>query len=109
MLDPVALIVVIPLVQWLAYTAFARYVFKVHGGRAWLIGGLRVAVGAAIYWPIKIAAMPTFFATHLISAPLAWALVAPLDPRRSWHRWFLWIAVGTVASVLLNLLMFGTT
>jgi hypothetical protein len=105
----VALLLAIPLVQWLAYTAFARYVFRVPGKRAWLLGGLRVVAGAAIYWPIKVAATASFFATHLFSAPLAWAIVALFDPRRSWRRWLLWIVVGTVASVALNLLIFGTT
>ncbi len=102
------LFLTIPL-QWLAYTAFARYAFRVPGGRAWLIGTLRVVLGTAIYWSIKIAAMASFFATHLFSAPLAWGIVALLDPQRTWRRWLLWVVVGTVVSVVLNLIMFGAT
>jgi hypothetical protein len=96
----------IPL-QWLAYTLLIRFAFKLSLGRSVLAALIRVCVGSALYWGLKMALPLSFFATHFVSAPIAWALVAPVDPRRSWRRLLYWVALGTAVTVALNYVFFG--
>ncbi|HEX8794124.1 MAG TPA: hypothetical protein VF765_24445 [Polyangiaceae bacterium] len=94
-------------VQWLVYGVLAHVVFKLTRRRAALLALARVAVGVAIYWPAKLVLPLSFFATHFVSAPIAWAVVAAIDPRRSWPRLLLWVGLGTAVSVVLNYAFFG--
>jgi hypothetical protein len=68
-----------------------------------------VAVGSVLYWVLKVALPLSFFATHFVSAPIAWSLVAPIDPRRSWRRLLYWVALGTAVTVALNFAFFGVS
>ncbi len=96
----------IPL-QWLAYAALIRFAFKLALRRSMLAALIRVCVGSALSWVLKLTLPLSFFATHFVSAPIAWSLVAFLDPRRSWRRLLYWVALGTAVTVALNYVFFG--
>ncbi len=99
-------LVTIPL-QWLAYAALIHFAFKLSWTRSAVAALIRVCVGSALYWTLKMALPLSFFATHFISAPLAWSIVALIDPRRSWRRLLYWVALGTAVTVAVNYVLFG--
>lgn len=99
-------LVTIPL-QWLAYAALIRFAFKLSWARSALTALIRVCVGSALYWALKVVLPLSFFATHFVSAPTAWSLVALMDPRRSWRRLVYWVVLGTAVTVAINYVLFG--
>jgi len=95
-------------VQWVVYAIVIRSAFELSGGRAVLVALFRVLAGAAVYTLLERMVHLSAFTLHFISAPIAWAVVAPSDPRLTWRRLLLWTAVGTAATAGLDYVLFKT-
>jgi len=95
-------------VQWVVYAIVIRSAFGLSGGRAVLVALFRVLAGAAVYTLLERVVHFSAFTLHIMSAPIAWAVVAPSDPRLTWRRLLLWVAVGTVATAGLDYVLFKT-
>jgi hypothetical protein len=95
-------------VQWVVYAIVIRSVFELPGGRAILVALLRVGSGVAVQALLDRVIHPSLLTLHIVSAPIAWAAVAPFDPRISWRRMLLWMAMGTAATAGLDYVLFKT-
>jgi len=98
-------------IQLLVYLLLVRFAFRLGWGRAVVATIIRVIVGTLVFvlvygltdrggghpndWPLA----PQL----LVSSVVAWALVSPIDPRRSLRRTARWVVVGTVVSMALHL------
>jgi hypothetical protein len=100
---------VVVLLHVVLYAALLRFGFRLTWLRASLVAMLREAVGAALYWALMTPYELdwSFATTLLVTAPLAWLLVAPLDPRRSLARLWRWVLAGSAVSIAVNYVLFG--
>jgi len=92
-------------VQLVAYFALARFAFCVPAWRAAGIATLRVVIGVILFFGLVLlnADKSTPVGAWLgISSPIAWGLVALLDPRRSIRRGVAWALLGTALTFGVN-------
>jgi hypothetical protein len=66
---------------------------------------VRVGVGFILFWVLVVLTLkstPTVGEILLVSAPIAWAIAACLDPRRSIPRGLAWVLAGTALTLIVN-------
>jgi hypothetical protein len=98
----------IPVSQAVVYPFLIHYAFRVPVARAIGAAVLRIALGAFLFFFLAHAVKGTWptAVILLLSASTAWACVSMLDPRRSLRRVALWVIVGTVVSLVMDLTYF---
>jgi len=98
----VVVFIALPLVvQLAAYFGLGRLAFQLPTGRALGIAVARVVIGVMLF----LACFPlvdTIGAGLLISSPIAWLVIAFMDPRRSIRRAIAWVLVGTALTLAVN-------
>ena len=100
----------LPLIHLVAYTTLLRFGFGLTWLRAGGVALARECLGSAFYFALLPGTVfeLTFATTLLISAPLAWLLVTPLDPNRSWRRTAQWVTAGSACSIVINFMILSS-
>ncbi len=104
---------VVAAMQFGAYWGLVR-LFHLDRRRSTWLSLTRVGVGGLLFWALTTGvaladpkSVPAPIIPLLVSAPLAWAIASRWDPDRRRTRLAAWVFGGTLASVLVNLLLYG--
>jgi hypothetical protein len=89
------------LAQFAAYFGLARLAFRLPQNAAMKIAAARVVTGFVLFWPFFLLAS-TVGAGLAVSAPIAWAIAARMDPKRSMRRGVAWVIAGTALTFAVN-------